>query len=114
MSLSAIATTTKDLVQRARDKKLQANDYQGSTFTISNLGMLGIEEFTAIINPPEACILAVGQIKATPIVENNQLVAGHVMKMTLSCDHRVVDGALGATFLATVKQLIEDPIRLVV
>ncbi|HRF34004.1 MAG TPA: pyruvate dehydrogenase complex dihydrolipoamide acetyltransferase [Cyclobacteriaceae bacterium] len=113
-SLSHIATEVKDLAQRAHDKKLQPADWEGSTFTISNLGMFGVEEFTAIINTPDACILAVGGIKETAIVKNGQLAVGSVMKVTLSCDHRVVDGASGAAFLKTLKGLLEDPVRILI
>ena len=113
-SLSHIATEVKDLGEKARSKQLQPSDWEGNTFTISNLGMFGIEEFTAIINPPDACILAVGGIKETAIVKDGQIVAGHVMKVTLSCDHRVVDGAMGAAFLQTFKDLLEDPVRILV
>jgi pyruvate dehydrogenase E2 component (dihydrolipoamide acetyltransferase) len=113
-SLSHIATEVKDLAQKAHDKKLQPSDWEGSTFTISNLGMFGIEEFTAIINPPDACILAVGGIKETPIVKNGQIVPGNVMKVTLSCDHRAVDGAVGSAFLKTLKGLLEDPVRILI
>jgi pyruvate dehydrogenase E2 component (dihydrolipoamide acetyltransferase) len=113
-SLSHIATEVKSLAQRAHDKKLQPADWEGSTFTISNLGMFGIEEFTAIINPPDACILAVGGIKETAIVKNGQLVVGNVMKVTLSCDHRAVDGAVGSAFLKTLKGLLEDPVRILI
>lgn len=113
-SLSHIATEVKDLVQRAHDKKLQPADWEGSTFTVSNLGMFGVEDFTAIINPPDACILAIGGIKETPIVKNGQVVPGNMMKVTLSCDHRAVDGAVGAAFLKTLKGLMEDPVRLLI
>jgi len=113
-SLSHIATEVKDLAQKAHDKKLQPSDWEGSTFTVSNLGMFGIEEFTAIINPPVACILAVGGIKETPIVKNGQIVPGNVMKVTLSCDHRAVDGAVGSAFLKTFKGLMEDPVRILI
>lgn len=113
-SLSHIATEVKDLAQRAHDKKLQPSDWEGSTFTISNLGMFGIEEFTAIINPPDACILAVGGIKETAVVKNGQLVPGNVMKVTMSCDHRAVDGAVGSAFLKTLKGLLEDPVRILI
>jgi pyruvate dehydrogenase E2 component (dihydrolipoamide acetyltransferase) len=113
-TLSQIAAEVKDLGGKAKNKKLQPADWEGNTFSISNLGMFGIEEFTAIINPPDACILAVGAIKETPIVKNGQIVVGNVMKVTLSCDHRVVDGAMGAAFLQTLKSLLEDPIRLLV
>jgi pyruvate dehydrogenase E2 component (dihydrolipoamide acetyltransferase) len=113
-SLSHIAMEVKDLAQKAHDKKLQPSDWEGSTFTISNLGMFGIEEFTAIINPPDACILAVGGIKETAIVKNGQLVPGNVMKVTMSCDHRAVDGAVGSAFLKTLKGLLEDPVRILI
>lgn len=113
-TLSQIATEVKDLAQRAHDKKLQPQDWEGSTFTISNLGMFGIEEFTAIINPPDACILAIGGIKETAVVKNGQLVPGNVMKVTMSCDHRAVDGAVGAAFLKTLKGLLEDPVRILI
>ena len=113
-SLSQIGAEVKDFAQKAKDKKLQPADWEGSTFTISNLGMFGIDQFTAIINPPDACILAVGGITAEPVVKNGQVVAGNVMKVTLSCDHRVVDGATGAAFLQTLKQLLEEPVRMLV
>jgi pyruvate dehydrogenase E2 component (dihydrolipoamide acetyltransferase) len=113
-SLSQIGAEVKDFAQKAKDKKLQPSDWEGSTFTISNLGMFGIEEFTAIINPPDACILAVGGISQVPVVKNGQVVAGNVMKLTLSCDHRVVDGATGAAFLQTLKSLLEEPLRMLV
>ncbi len=111
-SLSHIALEVKDFSAKAKNKQLQPADWSGNTFTISNLGMFGIDEFTAIINPPDACILAVGGIKQTAIVKNGQLVIGNIMKVTLSCDHRVVDGAVGSAFLQTLKSLLEDPIRL--
>jgi pyruvate dehydrogenase E2 component (dihydrolipoamide acetyltransferase) len=113
-SLSHIAVEVKDLAQKAHDKKLQPAEWEGSTFTISNLGMFGIEEFTAIINSPDSCILAVGGIKETPIVKNGQIVPGNVMKVTLSCDHRTVDGAVGSAFLKTLKGLLEDPVRILI
>ena len=113
-SLSHIAIEVKELAQKAHDKKLQPSEWEGSTFTISNLGMFGVEDFTAIINPPDACILAIGGIKETAIVKNGQLVPGSVMKVTLSCDHRAVDGAVGAAFLKTLKGLLEDPVRILI
>lgn len=113
-SLSHIAVEVKELAQKAHDKKLQPAEMEGGTFAISNLGMFGIEEFTAIINPPNACILAVGGIKETAIVKNGQLVPGNVMKVTLSCDHRAVDGAVGSAFLKTFKGLMEDPVRILI
>lgn len=113
-SLSHIAVEVKDLAQKAHDKKLQPSDWEGSTFTISNLGMFGIEDFTAIINPPDACILAIGGIKETAIVKNGQVVPGSVMKVTMSCDHRAVDGAVGSAFLKTLKGLLEDPVRILI
>ena len=113
-SLSHISAEVKDFAQRAKTKKLQPQDWEGSTFTISNLGMFGIDEFTAIINPPDACILAVGGIQQVPVVKNGAVVPGNVMKVTLSCDHRVVDGATGSAFLQTLKALLEEPVRLLV
>ncbi len=113
-SLSHISAEVKDFAQRAKAKKLQPADWEGSTFTISNLGMFGVDEFTAIINPPDACILAVGGISQIPVVKNGAVVAGNVMKVTLSCDHRVVDGATGAAFLQTLKSLLEEPVRLLI
>lgn len=113
-SLSAIAAEVKDLGGKAKSKKLQPSDWEGNTFTISNLGMFGIEEFTAIINPPDACIMAVGAIKQTPVVKNGNIQIGNVMKVTLSCDHRVVDGAVGSAFLQTFKNLLENPVRILV
>ncbi|MCY7351015.1 MAG: pyruvate dehydrogenase complex dihydrolipoamide acetyltransferase [Cytophagaceae bacterium] len=113
-SLSAISTEAKDLGGRAKNKKLQPAEMQGNTFTISNLGMFGVDEFTAIINPPDACILAIGGIKETVKVENGEIKPASVMKVTLSSDHRVVDGAKAAAFLQTFKMLLEDPIRLLV
>lgn len=111
-TLSAIATEVKLFAEKAQTKKLQPQDFSGNTFTISNLGMFGIEEFTAIINTPDACILAVGAIRQEPVVKNNQIVIGNKMKVTLSCDHRVVDGAAGAKFLQTLKKYIENPVLL--
>jgi pyruvate dehydrogenase E2 component (dihydrolipoamide acetyltransferase) len=113
-SLSHISAEVKDFAQRAKAKKLQPADWEGSTFTISNLGMFGIDEFTAIINPPDACILAIGGISQVPVVKNGAVVPGNVMKVTLSCDHRVVDGATGSAFLQTLKALLEEPVRLLV
>lgn len=110
--LSQIASEVKVFAGKAKDKKLQPSDWEGNTFTISNLGMFGIEEFTAIINPPDACIMAVGAIRQEPVVKNGQVVPGNRMKVTLSCDHRVVDGASGAEFLQTFKQLLEEPVRM--
>src|SRR6476661_262985 len=112
--LAQIAGEVKEMAGKAKSKKLQPAEWEGSTFTISNLGMFGIEEFTAIINPPDACILAVGGIKQTPIVKDGQIVVGNIMKVTLSCDHRVVDGATGAAFLQTLKGLLEDPMRMLI
>jgi pyruvate dehydrogenase E2 component (dihydrolipoamide acetyltransferase) len=113
-SLSQIATEVKDFAQRAKNKKLQPADWEGSTFTISNLGMFGIEEFTAIINPPDSCILAIGGISQVPVVKEGTIRPGNLMKLTLSCDHRAVDGATGAAFLQTLKGLLEEPLRMLV
>ena len=112
--LEQISSEVREYAQKAKDKKLQPSDWEGNTFTISNLGMFGIDEFTAIINPPDACILAIGGIKQTPVVKNGQIVVGNVMKVTLSCDHRVVDGATGASFLQTVKAFLENPVAMLV
>ncbi len=112
--LAQIAQEVKALAEKAKTKKLQPQEWEGNTFTISNLGMFGIDEFTAIINPPDACILAVGGIKQTAVVRDGALAVGHVMKVTLSCDHRVVDGASGAAFLQTLKALLEEPMRMLV
>ncbi|MBC7903428.1 MAG: 2-oxo acid dehydrogenase subunit E2, partial [Gemmatimonadaceae bacterium] len=113
-SLSQIATEVKELAQKAKDKKLTPEEWQGNTFTISNLGMFGIDEFTAIINPPDACILAVGAIQQVPVVKNGEIKIGNVMKLTLSCDHRVVDGAKGAAFMQTLQGLLEEPLKMLV
>lgn len=113
-SLSEIAKDAKELIKKARDKKLQPQEFTGNTFTISNLGMMDIDEFTAIINPPDSCILAVGKIEATPVVENDEIVIRQLMKLTLSCDHRVVDGAVGSAFLQTLKSFLENPVTMLV
>ncbi len=113
-TLTQINAEVKYFAGKAKDKKLQPDEMSGNTFTISNLGMFGIDEFTAIINPPDACILAVGGIKSVPVVKNGTIVPGNEMKLNLSCDHRVVDGATGAQFLNTVKSMLEDPIRMIV
>jgi pyruvate dehydrogenase E2 component (dihydrolipoamide acetyltransferase) len=110
--LAQIAEETRALATKARDRQLQPQDWEGSTFTTSNLGMFGIEEFTAIINPPNACILAIGAIREVPVVADGQLAVGQRMKVTLSCDHRAVDGATGAQFLADVKRFLEEPMNL--
>ena len=112
LSLSQISVSVKEFAKKAKDKKLQPADWEGSTFTISNLGMFGIDQFTAIINTPDACILAVGGIAQEPIVKNGQIVPGNVMNVSLSCDHRVVDGATGAAFLQTLKSYLEAPIKM--
>jgi pyruvate dehydrogenase E2 component (dihydrolipoamide acetyltransferase) len=109
-----IAAEVREYAQKAKDKKLQASDWEGNTFTISNLGMFGIESFTAIINAPDSCIMAVGGIKEVPVVKNGQIVPGNIMKVTLSCDHRVVDGASGAAFLQTFKQFMENPVSMLI
>lgn len=110
--LVQIGSEVREYAQKAKDKKLQPSDWEGNTFTISNLGMFGIESFTAIVNPPDSCILAVGGIKEVPVVKNGQVVPGNVMKVTLSCDHRVVDGASGAAFLQTFKNYMENPVNM--
>lgn len=111
-TITQISAEVKQLADKAKNKKLQPNEFEGNTFTISNLGMFGIDEFTAIINPPDACILAVGAAKETVIAENGQIKAAHVMKVTLSCDHRVVDGAVGSAFLKILKDYLENPVKI--
>jgi pyruvate dehydrogenase E2 component (dihydrolipoamide acetyltransferase) len=110
--ISQLGEEIKDLAGRARDKKLKPEEMQGGTFAVSNLGMYGIEDFTSIINPPNGCILSVGQIKETPVVKNGQIVPGNVLKLSLSCDHRVVDGAVGSAFLQTLKNMLENPVSM--
>ena len=110
--LTQIGAEVKEFAQKAKDKKLQPEDWAGNTFTISNFGMFGIDEFTAIVNPPDSCILAVGGIQQVPVVKNGQVVPGNVMKVTLSCDHRVVDGAVGSAFLNSFKNYLENPVLL--
>ena len=112
-SLPQLNGEVKSLAVKAREKKIQPSDMEGNTFTISNLGMYGIEEFTAIINPPDSCIMAVGAIRQEPVVKNGQIVIGNRMKVTLSCDHRSVDGATGSEFLLTFKQLLENPVLMI-
>ncbi len=109
-SLQDISAEVKDYSVRAKDNKLTPDDWAGSTFTVSNLGMFGIESFTSIINSPDAAIMAIGGIKQVPVVKNNEIVPGNIMKVTLSCDHRAVDGAVGAAFLLTFKQILENPV----
>jgi pyruvate dehydrogenase E2 component (dihydrolipoamide acetyltransferase) len=113
-SLSEIATEVRELAERARNRKLRPEEYTGATFSISNLGMFGIDEFTAVINPPEGAILAVGAMTAKPIVKDEQIVVRQLMRVTMSCDHRVIDGATGARFLQTFKKILENPLYLVV
>jgi pyruvate dehydrogenase E2 component (dihydrolipoamide acetyltransferase) len=112
--LGQIAAETKELYDKAKNKKLQPQEFSGNTFTVSNLGMMGIEEFTAIINPPDSCILAVGGIKETVAVEKGEFKVVNIMKLTMSCDHRVVDGAVGARFLQTLKGYLENPVTMLV
>lgn len=112
MSLSQIGNSVKDLATRARNKKLQPAEMEGSTFTVSNLGMFGISEFTSIINQPNAAILSVGAIIEKPVVKNGQIVVGNTMTVTLACDHRTVDGATGAQFLQTLRQFLENPVTM--
>lgn len=109
-----IGAEVKELVVKSKSKKLMPEDMQGGTFAISNLGMYGIEDFTSIVNPPNGCILSVGGIKQTPIVKNGEIVPGNVMKLSLSCDHRVVDGATGSEFLNTLKSYLENPVMMIV
>ncbi len=111
-SLTMIKTEIKELAGKAKNRKLSPEEMSGNTFTISNLGMFDIEEFTAIINPPDACILAVGTIVEKPIVKDGQIVIGNMMKVTLSCDHRIVDGAKGAAYLQTLKSFLENPVKI--
>ncbi len=111
-SLSQISADASELIDKARNKKLQPAEFTGNTFTISNLGMMDIDEFTAIINPPDSCILAVGKINAVPVVEEGEIVVRQQMKLTLSCDHRVVDGAVGARFMQTLKAYLENPVTM--
>lgn len=111
-TLTQISTEVRELATKAKNKKLQPQEWEGNTFTISNLGMFGIEEFTAIINSPDSCILAVGGINQVPVVKNGEIVPGNIMKVTLSCDHRVVDGVAGSQFLQTFKNLMENPVLL--
>ena len=113
-SFAGIGEEVRDYAAKAKSKKLQPEDWEGNTFTISNLGMFGIESFTAIINPPDACILAVGGINEVPVVKDGAIVPGNIMKVTLSCDHRVVDGATGAAFLQDFKNLLENPVLMLV
>jgi pyruvate dehydrogenase E2 component (dihydrolipoamide acetyltransferase) len=113
-SMAQISKEVKEYGAKAKEKKLQPQDWAGNTFTISNLGMYGIDEFTAIINPPDACILAVGTVKDTVGVVNGEIKPVKTMKVTLSCDHRVVDGTMGASFLQTLKKFLEEPVTLLV
>jgi pyruvate dehydrogenase E2 component (dihydrolipoamide acetyltransferase) len=112
LSLTQISASVKELGSKAKNKTLQPKDWEGNTFTVSNLGMFGIESFSSILNQPEVCILSVGAIRQIPVVKNGQIVPGNMMKVTLTSDHRVVDGAVGAAFLQTLKALLEDPIRI--
>jgi pyruvate dehydrogenase E2 component (dihydrolipoamide acetyltransferase) len=113
-TLAQIAEEASTLIDKARNKKIQPHEFTGNTFTISNLGMMDIDDFTAIINPPDACILAVGKIAATPVVVDGEVVIRQLMKVTLSCDHRVVDGAVGSRFLQTLKAYLESPVTMLV
>jgi pyruvate dehydrogenase E2 component (dihydrolipoamide acetyltransferase) len=113
-SLSQIAAEVRELAERARSKKLKPEEYTGATFSISNLGMFGIDEFTAVINPPEGAILAIGAMTPKPVVRDNEIVVRQMMRVTMSCDHRVIDGATGAKFLQTFKKILENPLYLVV
>lgn len=112
MSMTQIGAQVKDLARKARNKKLQPQEMEGSTFTVSNLGMFGISEFTSIINQPNSAILSVGAIVEKPVVKNGQIVVGNTMKLTLACDHRTVDGATGSAFLQTLKSYLENPVTM--
>ena len=114
MSVAEISESVKDLATKAREKKLSPDLMEGSTFTISNLGMFGIESFTSIVNPPNSVILSVGAIVEKPVVKEGQIVIGNTMKLTLACDHRVVDGLTGAKFLQSLKPLIENPLSMLI
>ena len=109
LRLAEISREVRELAARGREKRLQPEEYTGSTFSVSNLGMFGIHEFTGIINPPEAGILAVGGVEDTPVVEEGEVVVRPIMKVTMSCDHRVIDGATGARFLQALKEMMEEP-----
>jgi len=113
-SLIQISLESKELAQKAKERKLQPKDWEGNTFTVSNLGMFGISQFTSIINSPESCILSVGAIRQVPVVKNNQVVPGNVMTLTMACDHRTVDGATGAAFLQTLKSYLENPVLMLI
>jgi pyruvate dehydrogenase E2 component (dihydrolipoamide acetyltransferase) len=113
-SLSQIAREVRDMAERARHRKLRPEEYTGASFSISNLGMFGIDEFTAVINPPEGAILAIGAVSPKPVVRDNQIVTRQIMRVTMSCDHRVIDGATGARFLQTFKKFLENPLYLLV
>ena len=114
MSFTQIGANVKELAGKARDKKLTIPEMEGSTFTVSNLGMFGMSEFTSIINQPNSAILSVGAIEQKPVVKNGNIVVGNTMKITLACDHRTVDGATGAKFLQTLRQYIENPVTMFV
>ena len=113
-SLSQIAGEVRELAERARSRKLKPEEYTGATFSISNLGMFGIDEFTAVINPPEGAILAIGAMTPKPVVRDNEIVIRQMMRVTMSCDHRIIDGATGAKFLQTFKKILENPLYLIV
>ena len=111
-SVGQISREVRELAERARNRKLKPEEYTGATFSISNLGMLGIDEFTAVINPPEAAILAVGAMTPKPVVRDGQVLVRQMMRVTMSCDHRVIDGATGAKFLQTLRKILENPLYL--
>jgi pyruvate dehydrogenase E2 component (dihydrolipoamide acetyltransferase) len=113
-SLSAISNEMRDLATRARDRKLKPHEYQGGTTSVSNLGMYGIKDFTAVINPPQSTILAVGTGEERAVVRDGKIVAAHIMSVTLACDHRAIDGALGAVLISAFKALIENPVMMLV
>ena len=113
-TLAQLSAEVKEFSAKASEKKIKLEELQGNTFTVSNLGMFGIEEFTSILNAPESCIMAIGAITQTPVVRNGELAIGNIMKVTLTCDHRTVDGASGAKFLQTFKSFVENPVTMLV
>ena len=111
--MSEISAEARELAKRARERKLKPEEYTGSTFSVSNLGMFGIDQFTAIINPPEVGILAIGAVEDKPVIVGDEIEVRKKLRVTMSCDHRAVDGAVGAKFLQTLKRMLENPLMLV-